>query len=281
MRQAGREDDDRGRDSHGGEDDRGSATPLDLVRPDIARPRPVGPGVRDAHTLDHPPIVARLARLRPSASARLGRDDGARPERTLDSDPMRIPRSPAAAAVSALLAVAALLTLPSIALGHAELLSAQPADGAVLTTPPTTVTLSFDDELTDVSSVELRSAAGATIATGGRAPDDAKTLKATFAPLAPGDYMVRWTAGTADGHVERGTFGFTVVASTAAPSPTALPATAAPSTPPGPTAAPSPTPSGDSGSPGAASGADVLLPILAAVVVVGAGLLLLRRRSAS
>jgi methionine-rich copper-binding protein CopC len=141
---------------------------------------------------------------------------------------------------------------------HATLLSSTPAAGAVVTELPPSIVLSFDDDLTDASSFDLVNAAGSTVAHGAVSADDPTMLTVATPSLADGAYEVRWTAGTSDGHIERGTVSFTV----------AIGATASPS------AAPSDTPGGGAG--------DAVLPVVAAAVLIAAGLLwLLRRRGAS
>ena len=90
---------------------------------------------------------------------------------------------------------------------------------------------------------------------------------------------------SADGHVDRVTLSFTVVpAPTPTTTPTATPSDGPSATPsaartPGPSPTPVPTPApSDSG----ATGGDVVVPIIAAVVILGGlGVYLLRRRSAS
>jgi hypothetical protein len=71
----------------------------------------------------------------------------------------------------------------------------------------------FDEPL-DVgkSSVEVRDPAGAVIAEGNVLDDDPDTMMAVLPVLAPGTFEVRWTAGSADGHLVRGTYTFTVEA---------------------------------------------------------------------
>ena len=75
-------------------------------------------------------------------------------------------------------AAAALLLLAGLAgpaLGHAELDTADPADKAVLQTPPTTITLTFTEDLDpSKSSFKLLAPDGSTVGTGGgdRDPDD-------------------------------------------------------------------------------------------------------------
>ena len=182
---------------------------------------------------------------------------------------------------AALAAGATLLLLPSLALGHAQLLSSTPAGGAVVTLLPPAIVLTYDDDLTSVSSFEVVNAAGATVATGAVDPANPKSMTTPTPALANGTYEVRWTAGTSDGHIERGTFAFSVALATAAPVSSA---------PTGPlasetlTTVPSLAPSATTGAADAGatgSGSDVLVAIVAAAVIVAGGLVVvLRRRGA-
>ena len=102
--------------------------------------------------------------------------------------------------------------------------------------------------------------------------------------LAPGVYEVRWTTVTADDDgVERGTFSFTVVEASAAPTSSSA-TTPAPGTTAAPDATATPLPAASSPpspSPTPAAGVgDLLLPVvvLLAVLGVGAAVLLRRRR---
>jgi methionine-rich copper-binding protein CopC len=180
--------------------------------------------------------------------------------------------------------VAALaLALPPGVAAHSELKTADPPDGAVLSTPPPEVVLTFTEALDPAkSSVTLHDAGGTEIAKGSVDPTDNTVMRLTPPPLDPGTYEIRWTSVSLDGHLLRDTLHFTLTAPT--PSPTPAP-TATSSASPSPTAAPTPSPSpSPSASPGPGrdntSADDVLLPILAALVVVGVlGAMLLRGRS--
>ena len=164
-----------------------------------------------------------------------------------------------------------------------------PADGEVLTTPPTLVTLAFTEGLNaSKSSFLLLRAGGEEIATGSASGDGETTMSATDLELEPGDYVIRWTAVADDGHVERGRLTFSVEepAPTPSPSPTPAPteaasesASASPSASPvsTPTATPAPSPSADT-TPVASGGTDVLLPIVAALAIVGVVAYLVLRR---
>jgi methionine-rich copper-binding protein CopC len=186
-----------------------------------------------------------------------------------------------------LVAVAAasllMLAVAAPVLAHAELVSSDPADKEVLAASPTTITLTFSEDLdASKSSFKVVGPAG-TVGTGKVGGVTTQMLLPGLS-LTPGDYEIQWTSMSTDQHLLRGTLTFTVSAATAAPataSPIPSSASAAPSA--ASTAASSPavgatlTPAASSDTVGAASG-DVVLPIVAALVLVaGAGLLLFRR----
>ena len=144
-----------------------------------------------------------------------GVDSGA----PLDSgtvSPARIALRAFGAAAAALLLVAG---LAGPALGHAELDTADPADKAVLQTPPTTITLTFTEDLDpSKSSFKLLAPDGSTVGTGGATA--IRTMSLDNLELAPGAYQIKWTsASAADGDIERGELAFTV----AQPAPSASP----------------------------------------------------------
>lgn len=195
-------------------------------------------------------------------------------------------RSLAATAAGCLLALA--LAGPVVA--HADLVSSDPADRAVLATPPTTITLTFTEPLDAAKSSFKLIGPGGTIGTGKVAGDPAGMMLDGLA-LDPGSYQVQWTSAGPDGHLERGTLAFTVSEPTPPPAtPSRTPAladasagasagaAAAPAASPSAPVSASPAPGADPGSPTSSSGGDVLLPIVVALLVVaGAGILVLRR----
>ncbi len=158
-------------------------------------------------------------------------------------------------------------TLPSLVLAHATLLSSTPAQGAKLSTLPSAILLTFDDVLTSKSTFVVLDSAGLTVATGSLDPTDSKSLTAPMPALADGTYDVRWTAISADdGFLERDSFQFTVALVTAAPSAGGDGPSVTPTLP---AATPGPSSAADAGTAGTG---DVLIPILAAAVLVIAGL---------
>lgn len=186
-------------------------------------------------------------------------------------------------------AVLLLLAVPGTAAADSELETATPADGSTIEGTPDEIELLFTQPVFEGSSLELRSAADVVIATGG--PDPAGTVRMALVPptLEPGAYTVRWTTIASDGHIVRGTVTF-VVTAPPTPSPTPEPtpspsASASPSASPTSTsdASPSPTP-GPSAAPTdpTAGAGDAVIPIVAALVLLGGlGAYLLRRRGSA
>jgi copper transport protein len=117
----------------------------------------------------------------------------------------------AAALVTAAIAVPA-------AFAHAQLVSTDPGDGAVLPRAPARVTLVFDDDVhvergtTVVANAGKKPVAGKPQASG-------RTLVIPLRKLGDGDYTVRWRVLSNDGHTVQGVFAFAVGAGRAAPSP--------------------------------------------------------------
>jgi methionine-rich copper-binding protein CopC len=208
--------------------------------------------------------------------------------------PLRHPVRPVVALSVALLMLVALLA-PTAVLGHAELDTSDPADGASVEGPYAgPILLTFTEDLEAESNAVLRDGAGVVAATS--VVDGATITLTPAATLAEGEYEVRWESFADDGHLERGTFRFTVLPAPT-PEPTASPtptpdATASPTTEPtasaegtpsaSPAASDAPTPSAAPDPDGTSSGSDVLLPIIVAVVIVGGlAAFLLRRRDST
>ena len=191
----------------------------------------------------------------------------------------------------ALAAIAILfLAVPASAVAHAEMVEATPADGATVEGTPAEISATFSEPLeTDGSTFSIRNATGERLAVGRIDPGDRTRLVIDPVPeLEPGTYEIRWQAATADGHIERDTWSFTVEAAAATPAPTpSANASVAPSPEVSPSASPAvtpsltATPSGPITPPGdpAGSTSEVFLPIIAglAIVILGAALLLSRR----
>jgi len=184
--------------------------------------------------------------------------------------------------------VAALLTLfliPGLALGHAELESATPADLATVTEPVEEISATYSEALDpDVSSLEVLDENGEVVAAGSVDPqDEMRMIAVPGTPLGNGVYRVRSAASGVDGHLERTRWIFTVDIAAASPTPTPIASSTAatsaePSAIPTPTAeataaattppqTPTPSDQGDA----TGSEGDVILPIIIGLVMLGAG----------
>jgi len=166
-----------------------------------------------------------------------------------------------------LLAVPLAVTLlPGLVAAHSDLVSSDPAQGAVVPSPYSgPIVLTFSEPLASGSMADLVDSAGTTFAKAVVDPN-AKTMTFTLTtPLAPGAWQVRWVSIADDGDLLRDIVTFTVAAS-ASTSPSA--SAAAPSAIPSATTSPSPSGAGTTTGTG---GGDVILPIIVALIILGAG----------
>lgn len=194
---------------------------------------------------------------------------------------------------SIIAALVILLAAAGPTLGHAELDTADPADKAVLETPPTVITLTFTEDLqAKKSSFKLLGPDGGTIGTGEATGVREMTLDGL--ELAPGAYLIKWTsASAADGDIARGELTFTVAEAAPTASPTTTPTvnptendfiTPSPSDSAQPSASaapvtPSPAPSAAPADQASSSTGDVLLPIVIGLLLVGGVAVFVLRRS--
>lgn len=171
------------------------------------------------------------------------------------------------ARVVLVLALALLVTVSfaGTASAHATLIGSDPADGATLSTAPTTVTLTFDDSLENFEPVVSVTGPDGSQFQAGEATIDGATLSNRVLPLtAPGTYTIAYRVVSDDGHPVEGQVRFDLAvpppvdpASTSAPV-TSAPVTSAPVTSSSGTS-PAPASSASASSPAAAtvtSGAD-------------------------
>lgn len=176
----------------------------------------------------------------------------------------RIARLGIAALVAAMSAA-----LPIVGAGpvgaHAQLESSSPADGAVLTSPPTTVSFTFNEPLLPGSTtIAIVDASGAIVSTDPGAIDG-PTISAPVTPLPAGAYQASYRVVSADGHPIMGAIAFTVTDAGAGPTASSLTPAASPSAPSnGQTTAASMTPS--------------VIAVAVALVLLVLGVVLLRRR---
>ncbi|MGK3707963.1 copper resistance CopC family protein [Arthrobacter sp. IK3] len=132
-------------------------------------------------------------------------------------------------AAALLAAFAAVLFLAAPAHAHDELVSSNPADGAVLDAAPSEIELVFSSELMDLGNqVIVEDSAGTNLAES-EPVLTRETLVQSVPALEAGDYKVNWRAVSSDGHPITGTFSFTVNGSAGEnPSPAATESAAAP-----------------------------------------------------
>src|SRR5581483_1454254 len=124
---------------------------------------------------------------------------------------VRVKLAVAAAAVFA-------LALPANAWAHATLLRTSPASGAVLDTAPQRVTATFDDTIRVAGGNAVVSNATNRSVLAGKPAAHGPTLVLPVQPNLPhGDYSVRWSIVSEDGHHEEGVIAFAIGAGSARP----------------------------------------------------------------
>jgi methionine-rich copper-binding protein CopC len=195
------------------------------------------------------------------------------------TSPLRGSRRRAAVALISLL----WLGVAATASAHSELVSSDPEPGSTIgPVRDTPIVLTFSASLKAGSKADIVGPAGKL---GTATVDPANRVRLVYTParpLEPGGWTIEWTSIATDGDVLRGKILFSVaVLATPTPSPTASAAQSIPA--PTPTAAlsPSPSPTPPPG-PASSTGADVLLPVIAAILAIAVlGLVLLRSRRAS
>lgn len=123
------------------------------------------------------------------------------------------PRQPAGWVARAAVVLCWLLAAQGAALAHAALIGSDPADGAVVATPPRQLTLTFSEP---VSPLALK-----LVVAGGAATPletyriEGPALIVTPPELAQGTHVVSWRVVSADGHPVGGSFAFSVGAPSA------------------------------------------------------------------
>jgi copper resistance protein C len=189
----------------------------------------------------------------------------------------RLPRPRFAA--SAVIALVTLTLLAGVVAAHAELVSSNPKAGSSVATPPTEIVLTFSEALDPKKSSMTVAMVGDPVRfRGGTVSASApKVMRLAVPDLGTGEFDVHWTSASAeDGDLDRGDFAFNVAGVPAVATDNGG-SQAATSPPLSPSASPSATPD-----PAAASGTDALLPVVAAIVVIGVlGYVLLRNRRAA
>jgi methionine-rich copper-binding protein CopC len=108
---------------------------------------------------------------------------------------------------------ALLVTLASPAFAHARLEHASPGVGTTIHAAPTTLALTFDDDVNPArSAVTLTEVGGSIVPLGALSVSaDGLTLAAAIRThMAPGAYQVHWRAVSIDGHATSGDFAFRI-----------------------------------------------------------------------
>ena len=117
-----------------------------------------------------------------------------------------------------LLAVASLAT-PAAAFAHATLIRTVPADRSVLASPPRRVTVVFDDTVrVGTGNAAIANSSGRSVLVGPALARGHNLVLALHPRLPDGDYSVRWSIVSDDGHPERGVLAFAVGAGRAPPT---------------------------------------------------------------
>jgi methionine-rich copper-binding protein CopC len=97
---------------------------------------------------------------------------------------------------------------------HPKLIGSLPAAGAVVSTGPSEIRLTFNEGLEpSLSGIDIKNQAGEKITLGkaSLSPTDKKELVIPLpAALADGTYSVEWHAVAADSHRVKGSYSFTV-----------------------------------------------------------------------
>jgi copper transport protein len=121
-------------------------------------------------------------------------------------------------AIAAALVLGGVLGLASPAFAHAQLLGTSPASGAVLTSPPAEVVLTFGESVqAPPAAIEVYSAAGQQVRTGpvGHPRGRADQVLVSLPQSMRGTYVVSWRVISADTHPVQGAFSFSVGAPSA------------------------------------------------------------------
>ena len=119
------------------------------------------------------------------------------------------------AAAAALLAAAA---AAAPAWGHARVVTTTPGESAVLASPPSRVTIRFDDTIRVLSGTVVIRNADKRSVVAGKPRSNGRVVTIPLRKLHDGDYTVRWQVLSNDGHTVEGVFAFAVGAGRAPPS---------------------------------------------------------------
>jgi copper transport protein len=117
--------------------------------------------------------------------------------------------------IATLVAMGTLLLTAAPASAHAVLLATTPSDGARLGTPPSIVTMTFNEHVSaPLGAVRAFDALGKRVDNGNVVASDTTVTLGLDGTLTDGCYIVTWRVISADSHPARGAFSFTVGSST-------------------------------------------------------------------
>jgi copper transport protein len=121
---------------------------------------------------------------------------------------------------TALLVALAVLLAPASAWAHASLVRTDPGNGAVLARSPAVVRVVFDDVVRAGPGIAAIRNGGSSILRGKARVVGRRTLAVPISKGLPnGDYSVRWSIVSDDGHLESGVLAFAVGLARASPAP--------------------------------------------------------------
>ena len=124
---------------------------------------------------------------------------------------------------SALLAALVSMVFVAAAAAHVEFISSSPPAGANLSSAPSEVTITFDDELDpDLSSFTVTGPGAVEVGAGevDLSVADRNLMTGPVTVTVPGVYTVAWSVAGVDGHGLEGTFSFGYQATGPIPDPT-------------------------------------------------------------
>ncbi len=154
------------------------------------------------------------------------------------------------AGIAAVVTLLAMLGLTGTALAHATLIGSDPADGAVVTTAPTVVTLTFDDALEDFEPTVVVTGPDGQTYQSGAATIDGATVSNAVSPLtAAGAYTIAYRVVSDDGHPVEGQVRFQFAGAAGAGASTQPPGSTVTSSPATTSAATSTSSAAPSGAP--------------------------------
>lgn len=121
-------------------------------------------------------------------------------------------------------AILALILLPTLALAHAQLISSDPSDGAVVASAPAVVTLTFNEPVSPIAIKLARPDGSVSLIDTFKSDGSAITITPPPA-LSNGSYALSYRVMSEDGHPIGGTLGFAIGAPSAGGSAIAADAT--------------------------------------------------------